>query len=111
MGLRPFDVSPPPERSLRPLFSPLWRIGRLEGRRHQLDPGLSARGPPFFAGTAAFDARPRAIGGTAREPRLSGGRVHLAVVVRRRDGRLEIDRPSSGNPSRIPSPRRIPDAG
>ena len=51
MGLRPPDVS---ARSQRRLCRPLRR--RLARRPVTLDPGLSARRPPFLAGRAPLDA-------------------------------------------------------
>src|SRR5439155_1101848 len=111
VGLRAADVSPAPERSFWPLFSPVRRRARLERRRNQLDAGLSEGGPPFCACAQAFDPHPCAFGGTAGESRGRGRRLQLALVVRRGNGRLEVDRRSGENAARVPSARWIPDAG
>src|SRR2546427_7778323 len=56
---------------------------------------LSAGGPTFCASAAAFDPRSRAVGRTARQPRLPGGRLQLALVVRRRDGPVRSEEHTS----------------
>src|SRR4051794_38776523 len=61
--LRPPHV---PARRQRRLSRTLrWRLAE---RAFPLDAGLSARGPSFFAGPAAVDPHPCAVGGAADQP-------------------------------------------